>query len=107
MTLVLGRISIPILPGNVGSWLSAATSALSVNGRWQVDGREDSERAGRQQWVENRLRCAPNISNCATELISESPGNMLVEFCKGDTPIFHNTIPEPDPGLEFDQRVSW
>jgi hypothetical protein len=33
-------------------WLSAAASVLSVNVRCQVDEREDSESAERQQWVD-------------------------------------------------------
>jgi hypothetical protein len=36
---------------NDGLWLSAAASALSANVRCQVDEREDSESAERQQWV--------------------------------------------------------
>jgi hypothetical protein len=35
-------------------WLSAAASILSANVRCQVDEREDSESAERQQWVASR-----------------------------------------------------
>jgi hypothetical protein len=38
-------------PFLVRSWLSAAALALSANARCQVDEREDSESAERQQWV--------------------------------------------------------
>ncbi len=38
---------------NDGLWLSAAASALSANVRCQVDEREDSESAERQQWVDS------------------------------------------------------
>ena len=35
-------------------------------------------------------RYAFDISNSSPELISESPGILLVEFCKGDTSISHD-----------------
>jgi len=39
---------------DVRSWLSAAASVIAANVRCQVDEREDSEGAERQQWVDER-----------------------------------------------------
>jgi len=38
----------------------------------------------------SETRRSPNIPNSAPELMSESPGNLLVEFCKGHTSNSHD-----------------
>ena len=39
----------------------------------------------------SETRRSPNIPNSAPELMSESPGNLLVEFCKGHISISKGT----------------
>ncbi len=54
--------------------------------------------------LSSKTHYSPNIPNSPTELMSESPGFLLVEFCKGHSSNFHDNSTEFQEGS--DERIA-